>query len=200
MKRELVKNQRLDPMQELRFSSIVLYYKSKCFEAFVYRRWLIKFIIMDTSQSSLLQIETLVRNEIKIATMTANRYCSNNHAWCHRQYAVGLFETKAKENFYSFLQTEWENTNNWCSRNVSDYSGFAYRQYLLKKLLFIYPRNNENTYSPEKIARHRTIVLEYVKNYAKGIKKICLIKKRLFSKLYISFFFLFQNYLFFLIQ
>lgn len=169
MKRELVKNRRLDPMQELRFSSIVLYYKSKCFEAFVYRRWLIKFLLTNTSQSSF-EIETLVRNEIKVATMTANRYCSNNHAWCHRQYAVGLFETLAKENFYSFLQTEWETTSNWCSRNVSDYSGFAYRQFLLKKLLFIYPRNDEMKISLDKIARHRTIVLEYVKNDKRDCK------------------------------
>lgn len=170
MRRELVKNRRLDPMQELRFSSIVLYYKSKCFEAFVYRRWLIKFMLMNSSQYSV-NVDSLLRNEIKVATMTANRYCSNNHAWSHRQHAVGLFEALSPDNFYTFLRTEWENTNNWCSRNVSDYSGFAYRQFLLKKLLFIYPRNEESIISPEKVATSQTIVLKFAKT-TRGIKYV----------------------------
>ena len=168
MKRELVKSGRLDPMQELRFASIVLYYKSKCFDAFAYRRWLVKFMLMESNQPSV-NVDSLLKNEIKVATMAADRYANNSLAWSHKEYALGLFETLALENLTPLLQLEWEESSNWCNRHVSDYSGFAYRQFLLKKLLLLYRRNaEEGAFSSEKIAKRREVVFEFAKAGTRG--------------------------------
>lgn len=166
MKRELVKSGRLDPMQELGFASIVLYYKSKCFEAFAYRRWLVKFILMESNHS--VNVDSVLKNEIKVAAMAADRYANNSHAWSHREYALGLFETLAPEDLNPLLQTEWEESSNWCNRHVSDYSGFAYRQFLLKKLLLYRRNREEGALSPEKVAKRREVVFEFAKAGTRG--------------------------------
>ena len=169
MKRELIKGGRLDPMQELRFSKIVLYYKAKCFEAFAYRRWLVKFILMESKQPSV-NMDALLKNELKVANMAADRYANNCHAWNHREHAIGLLETLIPVGLNPLLQKEWEESSNWCNRHVSDSSGFAYRQFLLKKLLLFYRRNaKESNLSTEKVSRCREIVFKFAKAFTTGI-------------------------------
>ncbi|XP_033229941.1 protein prenyltransferase alpha subunit repeat-containing protein 1 [Belonocnema kinseyi] len=173
MKRELVKSGRLDPMQELGFASIVLYYKSKCFEAFAYRRWLVKFILMESTHS--VNVDSILRNEFKVAAMAADRYANNCHAWSHREYALGLFETLAPEDLNPLLQTEWEESSNWCNRHVSDYSGFAYRQFLLKKLLLYRRNREEGAPSPERVAKSRELVFKFAKAGTRGCNDVFLL-------------------------
>lgn len=133
MRRELVRNGRLESKGELHFVAVVLYYKAKCFEAFAYRRWLIQFILMSTTLETA-NVETILRNEVNIASISADRYANNYHAWNHREYIVATFRACSPENYRQFLVSEWQSSGKWCSLHISDYSGFAYRQFLLKRL------------------------------------------------------------------
>ena len=135
MKREMVRNGRLDALSELRFSTIVLFYKAKCFEAFAYRRWLIQYLLVG-QKSSNLDVQKLLDNEIKVSDISADRYANNYHAWSHREYVVARYEKNLPDNYERFLKNEWDNSGKWCNRHVSDHSGLAYRQFLLKLLLF----------------------------------------------------------------
>ncbi|XP_012281755.1 protein prenyltransferase alpha subunit repeat-containing protein 1 isoform X3 [Orussus abietinus] len=72
MRRELVRSGRLEPVDELRFVALVLYYKAKCFEAFAYRRWLMRFAL-EGERPAVETVECFLRNEIDVATTSANR-------------------------------------------------------------------------------------------------------------------------------
>ncbi|XP_012266220.2 protein prenyltransferase alpha subunit repeat-containing protein 1 [Athalia rosae] len=150
MRRELVKNGRLESTGELHFVAIVLYYKAKCFEAFAYRRWLLQFMLIGDSHTS--NVETILEREMTIATISADRYANNYHAWNHREYIVTTFQNSSPENYVEFLKSEWLSSGEWCSLHISDYSGFAYRQFLIKKLLQI-NRNPEQPTRPETTCR-----------------------------------------------
>lgn len=162
MRRELVRNGRLDALSELRFSTIVLFYKAKCFEAFAYRRWLVNYLLVgDKTPRS--DAETLLGNEIKVAGISADRYANNYHAWSHREYVVASHEKNLPESYEKLLKAEWNDSGKWCSRHVSDHSGLAYRQFLLKRLLF--QRNTERSdlaVAKEELAERREFVKRLV--------------------------------------
>lgn len=158
MRRELVRNGRLEWKEELHFVAVVLYYKAKCFEAFAYRRWLLQFILMgDTLQGS--NVETILQNEVNIASMSADRYANNYHAWNHREYIVATFRAYSPQNYRPFLVSEWQSSGKWCSLHISDYSGFAYRQFLLKRLLQV----EDESEPPTRLEiRSREILTEFL--------------------------------------
>lgn len=223
MRRELVKAGRLDPLQELRylidnivpfklffflfkilyflfrFATIVLYHKAKSFEAFSYRRWLLRYLLVD-SKLATLDIETILKNEVQVASMAADRYKpnsirlkqiiknkkktntnfhrifrypSNCYAWSHREYVVSKFQQVASSSFTAFLREEWQGTHEWCEKHVSDHSGHAYRQFLLKNILL----NDENCSSgSSEVARRREVLVDYVSEAARDSSVECVLR------------------------
>ncbi|KAF7998108.1 hypothetical protein HCN44_009506 [Aphidius gifuensis] len=166
MRRELVCSDRLDIIQELRFIKIVLYNKAKCFEAFSYRRWLIQFILIDKKipQKPQLDPQTLLSDELIVAGMSADRYANNYHAWNYRQFIIETYELLSPSTFGSLLLNEWDNSGVWCRRNVSDHSGFSYREYLLKKILTIESTTDEtrSSFTTENLKARREIIFKYI--------------------------------------
>ncbi|PBC33777.1 Protein prenyltransferase alpha subunit repeat-containing protein [Apis cerana cerana] len=135
MRRELVRNHKLEASEEFFFSRLVLYHKPKCFEAFAYRRWLLSYILNSKDgHYDPESVESPLCRELDIATTCAERYASNYHAWSHRRHVLTLRESRGFT--YPSLETEWKNSLAWCQRHVSDYSGLSYRQFLLKKFMF----------------------------------------------------------------
>ncbi|XP_008552836.1 protein prenyltransferase alpha subunit repeat-containing protein 1-A isoform X1 [Microplitis demolitor] len=164
MRRELVRNGRVDAIQELRLIKIVLFHKAKCFEAFSYRRWIIQYIL--TENRHLDDIGLLLQTEINVAVMSADRYANNYHAWSYRQHVVSMYEALVSTNFHQFIISEWESSENWCSLHVSDHSGLSYRQFLLKKLLIKSQiLESDDTLTSEFVNKRRKIIYEYVKKY-----------------------------------
>ncbi|XP_014215582.1 protein prenyltransferase alpha subunit repeat-containing protein 1 [Copidosoma floridanum] len=164
MRREFVKNGRLNPQEELRFLSIVLYDKAKCFEIFSYRRWLLKLMLMDGKDLTS-DAETLLRNEFQVTSMAAERYKNNSHAWSHRQQVLLMLESLCASRFYSILENEWEESTRWCNSHISDYSGFSYRQFLLRKLLVQKQHPKQPIPPAEILTRRREIINNFcVKN------------------------------------
>ncbi|CAD6240950.1 GSCOCG00009021001-RA-CDS [Cotesia congregata] len=178
MRRELVRNGRIDAIQELRFIKLVLYHKAKCFEAFSYRRWLIQFILIENLHVD--NIESLLQEEINVAIISANRYANNYHAWSYRQHVVSMYEALISTNFHEFLISEWESSEKWCSLHVSDYSGLVYRQFLLKQLLIKSELiQSDDILSSEYVDERRKIIYEYINKYnnAQGCKDISYLDK-----------------------
>lgn len=168
MRRELIRNRRLDPLQELKFTQIVLYNKAKCFEAFAYRRWIIEYILME-NEFTKSNVESLLRTEIRVAAMSADRYANNYHAWSHREYVITTYQTVAPTTFGSVLLSEWESSKNWCSQHVSDHSGLSYRQFLLKQLLLLerWPEELKIFFTPQQVAQRRAMISLYIKSGTK---------------------------------
>ncbi|XP_046738654.1 protein prenyltransferase alpha subunit repeat-containing protein 1 [Diprion similis] len=160
MRRELVRNGRLEWKGELHFVAVVLYYKAKCFEAFAYRRWLLQFAFNSANTLQTLDVERLLKNEVDISLMSADRYANNYHAWNHREYIVNTFAIYSPCTFASFLESEWLTSGKWCSLHISDYSGFAYRQFLIKRLL---QADDELTHITKQEMKFRETIANFVK-------------------------------------
>ncbi|XP_012281754.1 protein prenyltransferase alpha subunit repeat-containing protein 1 isoform X2 [Orussus abietinus] len=178
MRRELVRSGRLEPVDELRFVALVLYYKAKCFEAFAYRRWLMRFAL-EGERPAVETVECFLRNEIDVATTSANRYANNCHAWSHREHVVTILEKLAPGRTRALLKAEWEATGKWCNRHVSDYSGLAYRQFLLKRLVEdLYREEQEVAEKPseDELARRREALCEFVGVAARGCNDVFLLQ------------------------
>lgn len=135
MRRELVRTGRLEGLRELRFAALVLYHKAKCFEAFAYRRWLLQHLLVGGKTTSQ-ETRELLRSEIELAGISADRYANNYHAWSHREHVMICAQKKLPEFYADLLKSEWVDSGKWCSRHVSDHSGLAYRQFLLNRLLY----------------------------------------------------------------
>lgn len=134
MRRELVRNYKLDVTEELDFTRLVLYKKAKCFEAFAYRRWLLPYLLDGEGKNyDPSPMESPLCVELDITSTCADRYATNYHAFSHRRYVMALKESRGYK--YPNFDGEWKSTLAWCQSNVSDYSGFCYRQYLLEKCL-----------------------------------------------------------------
>ncbi|XP_063982386.1 protein prenyltransferase alpha subunit repeat-containing protein 1-B isoform X2 [Diachasmimorpha longicaudata] len=174
MRRELTKNGRLDPLEELRFTRAVLHHKAKCFEAFSYRRWLVQFTLIEQQHPNV-DVESLLRTEMTVSGISADRYANNYHAWSHREHMISTYEALCPSSLGSLLVSEWEISGKWCSCHVSDHSGLSYRQFLLKRLLLLERQSTESRLAvvPEELARHRDVILDYVKG-AKDPKEMLL--------------------------
>ncbi|XP_011298739.1 protein prenyltransferase alpha subunit repeat-containing protein 1-B [Fopius arisanus] len=164
MRRDLVKSGRLDPLDELRFTRVVLYHKAKCFEAFSYRRWLVQFTLVEQENPSV-DVESLLRTEMTVSGTSADRYANNYHAWSHRQQMISTYEALCPSSLGSLLVSEWEASGKWCSCHVSDHSGLSYRQFLLKRLLLLERQSAETrlVVVPEELARRRNTILDFAK-------------------------------------
>ncbi|XP_034937358.1 protein prenyltransferase alpha subunit repeat-containing protein 1-A [Chelonus insularis] len=162
MRKELVRNERLDIEQELRFTKLVLYRNTKCFEAFSYRRLLINLLL--NQEHSHANIELLLQEEINVATTSADRYSNNYHAWNHRQYIVLTYKTAIPENFHQFLISEWASSEKWCRQHISDYGGLSYRQFLLKRFLFDTESSESNIFlTSDHLIQRSEIISTYIK-------------------------------------
>lgn len=116
-RRRLIQKNRLNISREFQFSAIVLSKKPKSNDAFSYRRWLYSF------QSH----ESIDWNrELALCERCASKCLSNYHAWCHRQWVL----QKAPD----LLIYELRFTEKFVRKHIGDYSGYHYRQIVLKKL------------------------------------------------------------------
>ncbi|XP_043278195.1 protein prenyltransferase alpha subunit repeat-containing protein 1 [Venturia canescens] len=159
IRRELVRTGRLEGLRELQFTALVLYHKAKCFEAFAYRRWLLQHLLTGGKTSSE-ETRDLLSNEIQLAEISADRYANNYHAWSHREYVMTYTQKKMPEFYASLLKSEWISSGEWCSRHVSDHSGLAYRQFLLKRLL--YEKTSPGTSSCDELEQRRELVERFI--------------------------------------
>ncbi|XP_015190253.1 PREDICTED: protein prenyltransferase alpha subunit repeat-containing protein 1-B [Polistes dominula] len=143
MRRELVKSNKLDVIEELAFTRLALYVKARSFDALSYRRWLLPYVLNSEGKNyDLAIVEPTLTTEMIVNTICANRYPTNYHAWSHRKCVMILKEFYGHTN--PSYEKEWKDSLAWCQLNVSDYSGQCYRQYLLEKFLLATDINSKD--------------------------------------------------------
>ncbi|KAI5651593.1 protein prenyltransferase alpha subunit repeat domain-containing protein [Phthorimaea operculella] len=140
-RRELMIRHLLDKSSELQFTKIVLSRKPKCNDAFAYRRWLLQGILQDdTLQSN--YIENLANEELSICELASDKSPNNYHSWNHRMWLLNQLKHKEKQFDLNFLYIkEYDFSERWSSKHVSDFSCFHYRQFCIKNIFAI---NNES--------------------------------------------------------
>ncbi|RVE54283.1 hypothetical protein evm_001110 [Chilo suppressalis] len=135
-RREMVLHHFLQTSHELQFSKLVLSRKPKCNEAFAYRRWLLNEIFKDTTLQSNL-ITSIVNDELYMCELAAEKSPNNYHSWNHRMWIVNIL--KKNKNFdvkFLFIK-EYDFSERWTAKHVSDYSCFHYRQFCIQNIFLI---------------------------------------------------------------
>jgi len=80
--------------------------------------------------SRLLKVHS--QTELELCGRAAGKYPSNYHAWSHRIWIIQhCFNCSVQ-----ILLNELKATEGWSSSHISDYSGFHFRQFLLRELHF----------------------------------------------------------------
>ncbi|XP_053612158.1 protein prenyltransferase alpha subunit repeat-containing protein 1-B isoform X2 [Plodia interpunctella] len=139
-RREMVVKSFLYSASELLFTKLVLSRKPKCNEAFAHRRWILEIILKgDTLQAD--NIEALVNDELHICDLAAENSPNNYHSWNHRIWLLNRLQQAKQFNLNLQYIKEYEYSERWSSKHVSDYSCFHYRQYCIKNIFSI---SNEN--------------------------------------------------------
>lgn len=134
-RRELMSKRYLDWVAEMTFTRLVLSRKTKCNDAFSYRRFVIEHVMRETPERPPHFVSTILEDEFDVCTMTADKCPNNYHSWDHRRWTLE-FASKYRAEIDSTIvfYNEYKFIVNWTARHVSDYSCFHYRQHCLKKL------------------------------------------------------------------
>ncbi|XP_076664718.1 protein prenyltransferase alpha subunit repeat-containing protein tempura [Andrena cerasifolii] len=165
MRRELVRHHKLEVSDEFAFSRLVLYHKPKCFNAFAYRRLLLSYVLnAKDSEYEFNSAESPLCTELDVAAMCADRYANNYEAWSHRRHVMMLREFRGFA--YPTFENEWKSSLAWSQRHISDYSGFSYRQFLLKKCMleFKEPPDEALIKSPDVGEQRMEELFAYIKS------------------------------------
>ncbi|CAG9790860.1 unnamed protein product [Diatraea saccharalis] len=135
-RREMVLNCFLQKSSELQFSKLVLSRKPKCNDAFAYRRWLLKEIFKDSTLQSN-HINSLANDEIYVCDLASDKSANNYHSWNHRIWIINLLK-KCKNFDVQFLFIkEYDFSERWLAKHVSDYSCFHYRQFCIENIFLV---------------------------------------------------------------
>ncbi|KAG8197591.1 hypothetical protein JTE90_021321 [Oedothorax gibbosus] len=133
-RKELVCQNVALPVNELKFSELVLSRKPKSSPVYAHRKWVL-LKLMKSNMSSC-AIHQVVEHEIGLCTRFANTYPNNYYAWCHRSWVLTHMDGLQ----HKTVSDELERTEKWASTHVSDHCGLHYRQFLLS-CLPNYPSN-----------------------------------------------------------
>ncbi|XP_073959897.1 protein prenyltransferase alpha subunit repeat-containing protein 1-B-like isoform X2 [Choristoneura fumiferana] len=140
-RRELLLRCMLDREAELRFTRLVLSRKPKCNEAFAHRRWLLEAVMKDENLQTR-DIETLISEELHICQLSSDKSPNNYHSWNHRMWLVNTVKhIEKKFNLASLYIKEYNFSEQWSSKHISDFSCFHYRQFCIRNIFTI---SNDN--------------------------------------------------------
>ncbi|KAJ7993735.1 hypothetical protein DPEC_G00257770 [Dallia pectoralis] len=153
VRKELLQCGALSPQRDLYLGKLALTKFPKSPETWIHRRWVLKQVLRECSpplgadrkeqvgcdlrgvsaeRSRLGEcLHRVLRDEMSVCASAAGRYPSNYNAWSHR---IWVLQYMAQGNV-KVLRDELSSMRQWVSMHVSDYSGFHYRQFLLKSLL-----------------------------------------------------------------
>lgn len=83
-------------------------------------------------------MENLVNEELRICELASDKSPNNYHSWNHRMWLVNALKTvKRIFDIHFLFIKEYEFSERWTSKHVSDFSCFHYRQFCIKKILYI---------------------------------------------------------------
>ncbi|KAM3961649.1 protein prenyltransferase alpha subunit repeat-containing protein 1-B-like [Aphomia sociella] len=135
-RRELVLKSLLEKSIELQFAKLALSRKPKCNDAFAYRRWILDIILTGEDLQNN-YIQSLVDEELHVSELTSESSPNNYHSWNHRMWFINRLKKVKQFDVYSQYIEEYEFSEHWISKHVSDYTCFHYRQFCIKNIFYI---------------------------------------------------------------
>ncbi|CAG4965726.1 unnamed protein product [Parnassius apollo] len=136
-RRMLVLKCLLDKFYELHFTRLILSRKPKCNDAFTYRRWLLDIMFKDDSLQNN-NIQDIINEELNICTLASDKSPNNYHSWNHRIWLINKLKTLEKQfNVHYQYIKEYNFSEQWIAKNVSDYSCCHYRQFCIKNVYLL---------------------------------------------------------------
>ncbi|KAI8434123.1 hypothetical protein MSG28_012255 [Choristoneura fumiferana] len=87
-------------------------------------------------------IETLISEELHICQLSSDKSPNNYHSWNHRMWLVNTVKhIEKKFNLASLYIKEYNFSEQWSSKHISDFSCFHYRQFCIRNIFTI---SNDN--------------------------------------------------------
>ncbi|XP_013183692.2 protein prenyltransferase alpha subunit repeat-containing protein 1 [Amyelois transitella] len=167
-RRDMVLKSFLDKGSELLFTKLALSRKPKCNDAFAYRRWLLELILEDGLRTNYLQ--SLVNEELHICELAAENSPNNYHSWNHRIWLINRLSTVKHFDLNLQYMKEYEYSERWSSKHVSDYSCFHYRQFCIKNIFSINNESWKNLYKSINQDLRKSFVQVLIMNFPKDVK------------------------------
>lgn len=133
-RRDMVLRNLLEKSSELKLTRLVLSRKPKCNEAFGYRRWLLEAILQDENLQSN-YIQNLVNEEFHLCQIASDKSPNNYHSWNHRMWLLNTLKKITNFSLDLLYIKEYNFSERWTSKHVSDFSCFHYRQYCIKNVI-----------------------------------------------------------------
>lgn len=96
-----------------------------------------KFTLLSISEEDLqvIDINELVNNELNICELASEKSPNNYHSWNHRMWLVKMLKNCENQFDLKFLYLqEYEFSERWMAKHVSDFSCFHYRQFCIKNI------------------------------------------------------------------
>ena len=150
-------------LAELSFLSFLFSKHPKSAEAWAHRRWTAQRLIGSAVQGEVrsgwqddtgaIALLALLRSELAVVEMTAERYPKNYHAWLYRQWIVQQVDTQRQQTsthsdtdahtqkaggpqrWLDVLGEEKRRIGAWNESHMSDHSGWHYRSFLTDRML-----------------------------------------------------------------
>ncbi|XP_044756623.1 protein prenyltransferase alpha subunit repeat-containing protein 1 [Coccinella septempunctata] len=127
MKRDLVENDILNIEQELYFNEILLSMYPKSYEAFSYRKWLLSCKLKKVENLNFFQ------NESKVCERTAVKSPNNYHSWNYRIWCMEIL-LRSHPEIANIVLLELKFSIDWITNHISEYTGYNYRQFLIRNM------------------------------------------------------------------
>ena len=97
-----------------------------------------KFVSLKFSDINNLQtnnIENLINDECVVCDLASDKSPNNYHSWNHRMWVINTINTSIPElDLNALYIKEYNFSEKWTTKHVSDYSCFHYHQFCIKKL------------------------------------------------------------------
>ncbi|KAI4459973.1 protein farnesyltransferase alpha subunit/rab geranylgeranyl transferase alpha subunit [Holotrichia oblita] len=147
MRRDLIEMNLLKIDKELLLTKLVLSYKNKSNEAFSHRRWIFKRMLKNISAINAEDVQRLIEEELLVAKMACEKVANNYHSWTHKLWLIDNISDSTLKSV--IIKKEFDSSLTWVLSNVSEHSGFHYRQRLLL-LVHNYVALNDNFFKDYK--------------------------------------------------
>lgn len=91
------------------------------------------------SDKNILQscIQDFVNEELRICELASEKSPNNYHSWNHRMWLIKTIKTVYPSNLDLLYVKEYQFSERWTSKHVSDFSCFHYRQFCIRNIINI---------------------------------------------------------------
>ena len=117
---------------EIKVMDLILGKFPKSPETFAHRKYVVQRSMntLESASGTLMRNE-IIDHELKICILTADKYPNNYNSWSHRIWVMTTFVWGTSQTD-DYIKQEQDTMTTFVNGHISDYSGFHYKQFLVK--------------------------------------------------------------------